>query len=224
MTIEFLTFLGIIITLLGVIITFLTTIVGWIFTYRTQVNILKRQSEISFEKEQRQVLIGDHLAFLKSLEEWFEKGRRIQLEATLITPIGPSIKSVVGAENLSREEGLTKLRNLERDSEKVQQAMEMLKEFRADGPKLMYLARLYDSQSASSTQWIWGSPNMPTDLPQIINAYEDEVIDQVTEAVSGEQERAFPKVEEQFHNLHEAGVQAIEKLKGYLVTENHKRK
>ena len=36
------------ITFLGVIVTFLTTVVGWIFTYRTQLAILKKQSDYQF--------------------------------------------------------------------------------------------------------------------------------------------------------------------------------
>ena len=61
---------------------------------------------------------------------------------------------------------------------------------------------------------------MPNDLPQIIDNFENEVMDQVNEMLYGDIGRAFPKIEDQFHSLHEAGILAIEKIKSYLVFQN----
>jgi len=208
-------------TLLGVIITFLVTIVGWIITYRTQVSILKLQSEHQFNKEQRQVLITDHLDLIKDLGTWFEDGRKIYFDATLISPID---LTTIDISDLSKID-ISKIRQLAEKIETAQQLTARLKDFRAKGPRFLELSKIYDFEAVSSTKWEWDSINLPTDLPQIIDAFEWEVIDQVSEILFGENGRAFPKIVDQFYGLHESGIRAIERIKTNLVVpNNHKVK
>jgi len=203
-------------TLVGIAITFLTTIFGWIFTYRTQLAILKAQSDYQYHKEQQKVLIDDKLAFVKDLQAWFENGRKIFLESS-ITPL--EIQNM-NAKDIDEEEGIARIRRIASRIEEAKHIVSEFRELRAAEPRLLYLAKIDDPLANESPRWEWGNSKTPYDLPQIIDNFENEVMDQVDEMLFGKTERTFPKVEEQFHSLHEAGIQATERMKVHIVFQN----
>ena len=86
---------------------------------------------------------------------------------------------------------------------------------RSKAPRLMYLAELYDPEYPKANFWIWGSSDMPNDLSQIIDNFENEILDQVPTIHGSNEARMFPFVENQFYELHEAGIKTIVRLKKY---------
>jgi len=206
-----------IVTLFGIIITFLTTIVGWFFTYRTQLNILKAQSEYQYHKEQQKVLIDENLAFIKDLQVWFERGRKIFLDSASTSPLEiEKVKAI----DIDEKERNTLIRQMATRFENMKHIVSELQELRTAEPRLLYLAKIYDPLANQSPLWVWGDPKMPNDLPQIIDNFENEVLDQVYEMLYGESGRAFPKIDDQFHDLHESGIQAIERIKTHIVFQD----
>ena len=129
------------ITFLGVIVTFLTTVVGWIFTYRIQLAILKKQSDYQFNKEKQKALIDDNLAFVGDLPAWFEKGRKIYLESASIAPL--EIQKIK-MPDIDKNERIKIIDSLASRSEDIDHIIAELQEVRAAGPRLYYLSKIYD--------------------------------------------------------------------------------
>ncbi len=202
------------ITLIGIIITFLTTIAGWFFTYRVQLNILKEQSDYQYHKEQQKILTEDNLVFLKDLQAWYEKGRKIYLGAMSISPL--EMEKLESA-NTNDDERITILRKTIAQIKEAKHITSDFSELRAETPRLLYLAKIYDPLAINAPLWEWGNTNPPKDLPQLIDNFENEVLDQIYEMLYGESGRAYPNVHDQFHMLHEAGIRAIERIKSHIV-------
>lgn len=203
-----------IVTLIGIIITLLTTIAGWFFTHRAQLEILTAQTDYQHHKEQQKILVGDNLAFIKELQVWFEKGRKIYLNAVAMPPLEIDKAEAEGFDEKERIKIISKMASRFED---VKHIVAELSELRAAEPRLFYLAKIYDPLASQSKDWKWGDPNTPNDLPQIIDNFENEVLDQVNEMLYGETGRTLPKIDDQFHALHESGIQAMERIKAYVV-------
>lgn len=206
-------------TLFGISITLIITILGWIVTYRTQLKILKVQIDYQSQKDRKRALIDDNFTFIQDLETWFEKGRKIYLASIKVLPLSMTNLKRVVASDIDEKERMPIIRQIAPELENAEKVVEELMQLRAEEPRLFYLAKLYDPLANHSPLWDWGNPQMPNDLPQIINNFENEVMDQVFEMLYGENGRAFPKVEDQFYALHEAGIQAIERVKNYIVDQ-----
>ena len=194
------------ITLAGIVIVFLTTVTGWIFTYRAQKKIqasqlsaqnelARLQDQLTFSREQAQLLVDDRLDALRDMAGWVQLGREIYLDALAVPVANDELARGQHAIDLYKRIG------------------PRLLEFRAKAPKYYYLARLWDPMASEAERWEWGEFRPPDDLPQLISFYEDEVSDQVSEALFGQKARHRPYVEDQFHGLHEAAVLAVERLK-----------
>ena len=194
------------ITVVGIVVVIFTTVAGWIFTYRAQRKIqdsqlsaqrglAELQDRLTFRREQAQLLIDDRLEGLKEIANWIQLGREIYLEA--YTHSQRASPSLPAEQALSMYESVGP----------------RLLELRANAPKYYYLARLWDPKSSGAQRWKWGEFEAPVDLPQLIRFYEDEVSDQVSEALLGPDARERPFIEDQFHGLHEASVRAVERLK-----------
>lgn len=213
-------------------ITFLTTLIGWIITNRTQHSILVQQiksqheltylkEKLSYAREQNRNKTLDVRVFLEELEDWFEKGRRMYLDALITSPIEiPDIDDLIEDEKLRTEE-LQKYPHFKACIEKIRQLFTKALKFRSDASRLEYIAQIYDPDWSTMPLWTWGSTEMPVYLPQIILAYEDEVLDQIYELIYGSEEgRIFPKIEDQFYGLHEAGIKAILRVRSTMSSHN----
>ena len=200
-----------IITLIGIVVVFFTTIFGWLFTYRTQRaiqnsqlsaarDLAQLQNQLTFRREQTQLLISDKLEGLKEIEDWIQLGREIYLEAYSHSQRTdarlPDTRAMTTYESVGPK----------------------LRELRAKAPRYYYLSRLWDPLSPHAKKWQWGETEAPEDLAQILWFYEDEASDQVADALFGPDARERPLIEDQFHGLHEAAVRAIERLKSQTVS------
>jgi hypothetical protein len=201
------------IALIGMILVFLTTVVGWLFTYRTQKAIQVAQlsaakdlahleDQLTSRREQAQLMIADRLEILKEIEGWIQLGREIYLEAYGHSQRGDS--RLPDARALAMYESVGP----------------KLRELRAKAPRYYYLARLWDPISSLASKWQWGTAEPPEDLPQVLWFYEDEVSDQVGDALFGPRGRERPFIEDQFHGLHEAAIRAIERLNSQTVSKS----
>jgi hypothetical protein len=146
-----------------------------------------------------------------------EKGRKIYLDSTSVPPL--EIQKINTC-NVDEKERIAILRQAASRFEDVEKIVSELRELRAAEPRLFYLARIYDPLANQLLLWRWGDSKLPHDLPQIIDNFENEVIDQVYEMLYGETGRAFPKIEDQFHDLHKSGIQAIERIKNHIVFQS----
>ena len=86
-----------------------------------------------------------------------------------------------------------------------------MKEVRKSGERMYYLSKLLDPIAAQIPLWNWGDPNLPTDLPQLIGAIEDETFERLNEI--GGRDLEYPYIEGQFNHLHENAINAIERIR-----------
>jgi len=193
-------------TLIGILVVLVTTAVGWIFTYQTQAAIRRAQtkadqdlavlqSQLATSRDLSLRLIDDRLSVLSDLEAWAQLGRELFLDA----------QSFAAAKDRGRtaQEILTF-----RD-----RVHPRLRTIRAEAPRLYYLAKTWSALPEGATRWQWGSKPLPSDLPQLMNAYEDEILDQVFEGLLGASQRDHPFIENQSYEIHEALVKAIQSTK-----------
>ena len=86
---------GELISLVGIIIVFLTTIIGWIFTARTQRQILNKQNKAAADllglqmrleqrNEQNIHLANDRIYRLNEIERWIETCRSVFLDSSML--------------------------------------------------------------------------------------------------------------------------------------------
>lgn len=108
-----------VVTLIGIIITLLTTIAGWFFTHRAQLDILNAQTDYQYHKEQQKILIDDNLAFVKDLQIWFEKGRKIYLNAGAMPPLEIEKSKAEGIDEKERIKIISKMASRFKDVEHI---------------------------------------------------------------------------------------------------------
>jgi len=194
-----------ILTLIGILVVLLTTIASWKSTRRTQESILEKQTEaaselamlehrLSTDREIRARFLNDGLSALTEMDQWFQIGRQVYLQAVQL--------------EIERGSSLS-----EKDSKQIHQLYEGIGLIRSKAPRLLYLAKIHDPQTESAPKWQWGTEPFPSDLYQIINAFEDEVVDQFFQAMQGEKERGRPFVAGQFEAIHEAAIRALDRVK-----------
>jgi hypothetical protein len=190
------------INLIGIIVVFLTTIIGWVITVIIQFQILDKQKLSNLEltkiqicleqqKEQNILYSTGKIERLNEIEKWVESCREVYLEASLL----------VGRKDIDLKEVVKSFRIL----------FNKLVLIRKEGERIFYLSRIFDPIATTAPRWNWGSPDLPTDLPQLLNAIEDEATQRINEIT--ERDMEFPFIEGQFTGLHEESIKAIERLR-----------
>ncbi len=219
-----------ILTLAGIIITFFTTIIGWIIVSNRQERLLKKQmesqkelarlsDEIAFKRVQKERLLSNVYDYLREIEEWVEYGRNIYLKA--VTVDLSEFKKALLVDPKDITSLLNSGVNMERVGDQLKERQKLVDdifELREKAPRLMYLCKYHDPLYGKTEYWTWGDPEMPADLLQLLNSFEDEVLDQVYEKTGTEREH--PIIVDQFYDLHEAVIGAINRLKRHYSKEN----
>ncbi|MBI5943058.1 MAG: hypothetical protein HY864_01705 [Chloroflexi bacterium] len=155
---------------------------------------------MEIKKELIQFVLPEKLALLKEIESWFENGREIWHESFILS------------EGKSYEK-------LEENFDAIEKIAVRLTKLRTITPRLIYLARQVDPEFKSDSTWVWGTEALPKDIPLIMDAFEDEVADQINEALRGQSGRTRPFIENQFYALHEAGHNAISRIKKLIIDQ-----
>ena len=193
MTIETLTFIG-------VILTFLATVIGWVITYQNQRRLIRLQEQFNYDRESRQYALPDKMEFPNKVKEWFNQGLKLAIRAKTLL----GVQSLPGDKKDYAEE--KKTLELNHDAWQEQQAQSFI------------MAKSYDPKFQPGHYWVLGSPALPSDLPNLILAFGFYVSVSV-QALSQEIYVEQPS-EDKITSLYRAGMDATERVKQFLIT-NH---
>jgi ribosomal protein S16 len=194
MTIETITFIG-------VILTFLATVIGWVITYQSQKRLIRLQEQFTSDRESRQHTPPDKMEFPNKVKEWFNQGLKLAIRARTLL----GVQSLPGDKKDYADE--KKALELNHDAWQEQQAQSFI------------MAKSYDPKYQPGQYWILGSPALPSDLPNLIMAFGFYVSVSV-QALSQEINMEQPS-EDKITSLYRAGMDATERVKRFLNTNSN---
>lgn len=189
------------ITFIGVILTLFATVIGWVITYQSQKRLIRLQKQFTLEFESRQNALPDNMEFLNKVKEWFNQGLRLAIRA----------KTLLGVQTLPGDK-----KDYSEEKKGLELNHDAWQELQA---QIFIMAKSYDPKFQTGHYWILGSPALPLDLPNLILAfgfYVSVSVQALSQEVTTEQAS-----EDKITSLYRAGIDAAERIKRSLVANSN---